>query len=171
MTLNLRKEFKNLLKEDGWNIYLQRRSGPGKNEFSNILEIHTVRDNFSSLVAAAHLKEEQEEGITVVPHNVFYFLWDVAPGEGDRIYEEFPNQADNATLWLIDYTKPFRGFGGEIIYWGCGVTREHENNSVRYQELYVPPTPEEPEPDIPWDGGSAANPGIDGFVDGGDASG
>jgi hypothetical protein len=133
MTINLRTEFLQVLKDSGWNIYLQRRTNDtGKNQFTNTLEIHTVRNRFGSSSVATGLAREQPEGVGVSPDNIFYFKWDVNPGEGDRIYEEMPNQTSNTAVWLIDYAQPFRGFDGQIVYWICGCTREElpQNSTV-----------------------------------------
>ncbi len=160
--INLRQEFLNLLKEDGWNVYLQRRSSDDEWGFSNILEKHLIRNRFASSASATRRAQEQDEGVSVSADNVFYFRWDVNPGEGDRIYEQFPNQATGQVVWLIDYSQPFRGTGGAIIYWVAGCTREDtsKNSTVR---------PEIVRPDIPrriWDGGNVDEP-YDDAVDGG----
>lgn len=124
MAINLRLEFESMLKSNGWNIFLQRRTSDGKPTYSTTLEKHTVRNRFASSASATGLARERAEGVNVEVDNVFYFKWDVNPGEGDRIYEEFPNQRTSTTVWLIDYAQPFRGVNGEIVYWVVGATRE-----------------------------------------------
>lgn len=151
MTISLRDQFEGVLKKAGWNVYLQRRNG---DSFSDQLEFHTVRNNFGSTHGATSEAQEEEEGVAVTPDNVFYFKWDVNPGEGDRIYERFPNQVNNTAVWLIDYAQPFRGFKGEIIYWACGVTREYVNRVAASSVTpgAPAPTPGGSTPDI-LDGG------------------
>ena len=122
--INLRQEFLDVLRTSGWNVYLQRRTSDDEWQFSNVLEKHTIRNRFASSSSATGLAREQMEGIEVAVDNVFYFKWDANPGEGDRIYEEFPNQQSKVAVWLIDYCQPFRGFGGQVIYWVAGCTRE-----------------------------------------------
>lgn len=124
MTINLRNEFLQVLKTSGWNVYLQRKDKT-TGKYPNKLEYHTVRNNFSGSLVGH--RAEDAEGVNSTSDNIFYFMHDVNPSVGDRIYEEMPNEKDNTQRWLVDWAQPFRGFSGEIVYWGVGVMEDEED--------------------------------------------
>lgn len=121
MALSPRGKMDQILKEWGHNVILQRRVD---DEFVNTLERHTVRHMYPANRGLPQVAEEEPEGIVHNADMIYYFRYDANPAEGDRIYEEDPN---GKTTWLIDYSLPMRGRGGQIVYWVAGVTRENPN--------------------------------------------
>lgn len=67
------------------------------------------------------------EGLTNTSQRTYYFLPDVNPYEGDRIYESEERTEDKQSIWSIDQVVGMRGVRGEIIYWIAGVTRIKPN--------------------------------------------
>lgn len=129
--MDLRAEFREILKNYGHNILLQRREDPhatpGNPIYSNTLEQHTVRYTFNPSGSSSVLmgiRQEQSEGIAHDFEKIYYFMHDVFPREGDRIYENLEGFPNELNTFLIDYAAPMRGANGRIEYWACSVLRE-----------------------------------------------
>lgn len=127
---DMRRVIYNIMRNFGHDVFLQRRLPDSRTgqysdpNFTTKLERHTVRDMIPSSTQLAGTADEQEEGVVTTVDVVFWFLWDVAPKQGDRIYEEDPRYVQRQSTWLLDYAHPMRGNRGRIEYWSCGATRE-----------------------------------------------
>lgn len=132
--MDVRGTFSAVLRKWGHDIILQRKIRPAANSgifgleqnhgFTEKLERHTVRRRYARTARLPYNYNENPEGWTHDPTQIYYFKWDVNPGEGDRIYEEDPSQPGGYTTWLISEIFGERGKGGRIEYWICGVLRE-----------------------------------------------
>ena len=91
--VDLHRSFKNLLREYGFDVLLQRRkddvpSGPHPLPvFENTLERHTVRSTYARSANLAKTATEEEEGLIGGVDIVFYFRAEVKPREDDLIVE------------------------------------------------------------------------------------
>jgi hypothetical protein len=127
---DLRRTLHGILRDYGHNVYLQRRvanvtNGPYvEPRYTERLEKHTVREMIPSTVQLANILEEQTEGNVTTVDKVYWFMWDVNPKKGDRIYDDRPTGRE---IYTIDYAYPYRGQKGRIEYWGAGVTRAVPN--------------------------------------------
>lgn len=137
--IDLRKEFENIMRRWGHNVYLQRRIYDHRDDipeddyittnfYSKTLEKYTVRYTFAGRkTALTSVAEERIEGIVHSADRVYYFPFFAAPGEGDRIYQSDPRNTDKVETYLIDFALPHRGRRGRIEYWSVGATRESPN--------------------------------------------
>jgi hypothetical protein len=127
-----------VLKNYGHDILLQRRVPGCTSEWQSQLERHTVRHMYPSVRGAPQIAQEHPEGMTHVVDMVYYFRFDAAPKEGDRIYEIDPRYEGSSpsrinvgghgqTTWVIDYAIAMRGKAGKVEYYIAGVTREEPN--------------------------------------------
>lgn len=127
---DLRKTMHGMLRDYGHDVLLQRRkpqeyNGPHPEvEYEATLERHTTRSVFGRSAGAAGVADERPEGLVHSVDMVYYFLWDVDPQDGDRIYEMDERFVNKQSTWVIDYAYPMRGKGGRVEYWVAGVTRE-----------------------------------------------
>lgn len=130
---DLRKSIKGLLSTHGHNIYLQRLTSETTPDphpqkiWSDTLEKHTVRHRYPSNSNLPHVMQTQEEGLIHNVDMIYYFLYDVNPREGDRIYEMDERFKQKLSTLLIEYALPMKGFGGRIEYWVIGAIREVPN--------------------------------------------
>ena len=126
-TTDLRKTVENILKRWGHNILLQRVQSIHDGEepdYTTILERHTVRHMYPANRGLPGIAQEMPEGVTYDCEMIYYFMWDVNPASGDRIYEELERYPNNLNVWLIDFALPMRGVKGRIEYWVVGASRE-----------------------------------------------
>jgi hypothetical protein len=138
-----RADFEYILRVFGHDVYLQRRlddeSAIGQYRqvrWSDRLEKHTIREMNSSSMNMAGLVQERAEGVETEYDRVYWFKWDVNPDQGDRIYDGIPetyidnagqkNVRINGQTYTIDLAYPFRGEGGRVEYWACGVSKEED---------------------------------------------
>ena len=121
--MSMRSDFQAILKEYGHDIYLQRKIGSGPESYSNVLEKHTVRFTIGIHRALTQAQDEAVEGILNTTDRSYYFMYDVKPFEGDRIYDYVDRAPNDQEVWVIDSTVGMRGEGGQIVHWICGVTR------------------------------------------------
>ena len=127
--MNLRSEFDAILREWGHDVLLQRRINPFEEEnretmFSNTLEKWTVRHRLPSNASLPNAQNEAAQGIMHEVDMLYYFSHEAVPREGDRIYEETEGFPDDFITWIISYSLPMKGKGGELVYWVVGVIRE-----------------------------------------------
>jgi len=125
--MNLRGEVSAILNQWGHNILLQRRIDPfngEEREYSNTLERWTVRHRYPSNASLANVQNEALQGVIHEVDMIYYFTYDAAPREGDRIYENIETFPSDQTTWLVSYSLPMRGRKGRIEYWAVGVIRE-----------------------------------------------
>lgn len=139
---NLRKTLDIILRKYGHDIYLQRKDftihpqGPhqirNNQGYRKELEKHTVRNRFPITTGMSNVISEKLEGLAHNVDMIYYFRHDANPKEGDRIYEKDDRFKDRSiypgfATYIISYTVPNRGRGGEIAYWIAGVKREEPN--------------------------------------------
>lgn len=140
MARDIRKEIHALLRDWGHDILLQRRvlesqSGiyalADNNGFSTSLERWTVRHYVPRSSTFMNAMMSEMEGLDINGDRLYFFSWDAAPKEGDRIYEEDPrydkvttDAQKYASTFIIDYAQPMRGKGGRIEFWVVGCSRE-----------------------------------------------
>lgn len=134
MNIDLRATMQATLRRWGHDILLQRRVHPEKfrgpfaleeNEgYNERLERHTVRRRYARTARLPYNAVENDEGWTHDPTQIYYFKWDVNPGEGDRIYEHDEAVPNKYTTWLISEVFAERGLGGRVEFWTVGVLRE-----------------------------------------------
>ena len=136
---DLRTVFTQIVSQWGTNVLLQRRTyrtGEGiysqplpdpedQRYWSPKLERYTVRMTFAGRrLSLSDTMEARPEGwIHTVPI-LFYFPWDAAPSEGDRIYvkdDRFPN---SLTTFIVTYSSAEYGRFGEVAYYAVGSIRE-----------------------------------------------
>jgi len=136
---DMRAVFKQIVAQWGINVLLQRRiyrTGEGlyslpqpdpqdQRFWTPQLEKYTVRMTFAGRrLSLSDTMEARPEGwIHTVPI-LFYFPWDAAPAEGDRVYvqdERFPN---NLTTFIISYSSAEYGRYGQVAFYTCGTIRE-----------------------------------------------
>ena len=122
--ISIEKTFAKLLREWGYDVYIQRKMSNGN--YSNQLEKVTTRSVFQNGKNNTQAKQEQNEGIEINSEVVYYFESNVNPQEGDRIYEQLPNAHKKQTIYIIDAASPLRGRLGKISYWSVGATREKQ---------------------------------------------
>lgn len=122
--INIEKTFAKILREWGYDVYLQRKLANGN--YSSQLERVTTRSVFQNGRQNTQAKQEQDEGVEINSEVVYYFEADVNPQEGDRIYEMLPNSHQKQTIYVIDTASPLRGRLGRISYWSVGATREKQ---------------------------------------------
>jgi PAS domain-containing protein len=124
---SMQAKFKGILQRYGHNILLQRRTQDANPTYSDTLERHTVRFSIYNARTLPHLQVEKAEGLINTAQRVYYFMAEVNPWEGDRIYEEEFRTPDKQSVWVIDQAVPMRGINGEVIYWYAGATRIRPN--------------------------------------------
>lgn len=139
---DLRKSFRNIQRKYGHNILLQRKdlaveaSGIYRDQdnrgYRKELERYTVRmqpvsKSNANLIQAA---QEQMEGVVTNVDMIFFFQWNAAPKEADRIYVEDDRYKVPGSkkyygyeLYVIDYAVGHRGLGGRIEFWTVGANR------------------------------------------------
>lgn len=140
MARDLRKVLAGLLRSWGHDVLLQRRvlnaqSGiyalADNNGFATKLERWTVRHTLKRETMLPSSMQANMEGLAIKVDLIYYFTWEAAPKEGDRIYE--PDQRYDPTLtdsqssyttYIIDYAVPMRGIGGRVEFWVVGCSRE-----------------------------------------------
>jgi hypothetical protein len=132
MPLNLKKDFKSILRRYGHDIYLQRILNPevGNEEFeySNKLEKWTVYSVMpGGSIGITHVQDEANEGVVYNADMVFYMQPEVSPISGDRIYEQWDRLPQNQVLYTVDFAYPERGLGGNIVYWIVGCSKVSPN--------------------------------------------
>jgi hypothetical protein len=122
--INLEKTFKKILQNWGYDVYIQRIIANGN--YKETLERVTTRSVFPGGVINSRSSNEDEEGINVTSDITYYFESAINPKEGDRIYENLPNDFEKQTIYVIDTCSPMRGKGGKITYWIAGASREKQ---------------------------------------------
>lgn len=126
---DMQAKMKAIILKYGHDIYLQRRSEntKGKPVYADDIEKHTVRFSIYNNRTLPNVQQEQLEGLVNTSSRVYYFLYEVNPYEGDRIYEDDPRNEKHQSVWQIDAAVPMRGIGGQIIYWVAGCSRIRPN--------------------------------------------
>lgn len=122
--INLEKSFQKLLRDWGYDVYIQRKMANGN--YSNQLERVTTRSVFQNGRINTQAKQEQQEGIEINSEVVYYFESNINPQEGDRIYETLPNAYSKQTIYVIDTASPNRGRMGKISFWTVGASKEKQ---------------------------------------------
>lgn len=121
--INTKRVFRNILKEWGHDILLQRRLSDD-NMYSDVLERVTTRHVTAASRYLASSKEEQREGVIINSDRVYYFESEINPKSGDRIYEGSLSFLEDYVLYVLEECYPVRGRYGKIEYWMCGATKE-----------------------------------------------
>lgn len=121
--INAERSFRNILRQYGHDILLQRRLSDDF-IYSENLERITTRSRIGRMSELVHMQDEAFEGVTSNVDLIYYFESNVNPKQGDRIYENNISSIDDASMFLIDFALPIRGRMGKISYWICGATRE-----------------------------------------------
>jgi hypothetical protein len=121
--IDLKKNFRKILREWGHDVSIQRKLKNGN--YSQTLEKYTTRHVGQTGTRNATSAQEGLEGINANYDMVYYFEAEVAPREGDRIYEDLGmGIVRDYTIYTIDISTPVRGRMGKIVYWIVGATRE-----------------------------------------------
>jgi hypothetical protein len=120
--INLERSFNNILKNWGYDVYIQRKLANGN--YSNDLERVTTRSVFPGGNTLAHSAQEEIEGVMIDSDVTYFFEGNVNPQEGDRVYENWPNDGNIQVFYTIDTSVPLRGRRGKIVYWRTGATRD-----------------------------------------------
>lgn len=130
----MRREFDNILRRYGHDVYLQRAIQPtnfwtdndrqSDIEYKSDLEIHTVRFSLKNNTPLSTAREEAIEGLLNTHDRIYYFRYDANPFENDRIYEIEPRPRDRQKVFVIDAAVPMYGIGGNLVYWVCGATSD-----------------------------------------------
>lgn len=122
-------EFNKIISQYGHDIVLQRKNLGDKNqiEYSDELEIHTVRHATHASRALPNVQKELFEGIRNTSDRIYYFRSEAIPFEGDRIYELDPRTKDGLQIFEVDQALALRGLNGDIDYYVVGVTRYRPN--------------------------------------------
>jgi hypothetical protein len=121
--INAKRVFQKILKEWGYDIFLQRRLSDDF-VYEDTLERYTTRSVYPRNISLAKAQEEMPEGVITNSDLIFYFEANVNPKPGDRIYEESFNSLEQSVMYKIDDAYPVRGRFGEVNYWIVGATRE-----------------------------------------------
>jgi len=122
--ISISRAFKNVLKEWGHDVLIQRRLDDDFN-YSSRFERVTTRHMYPANSDLVNLLRENSEGTSAdAVEMIYYFESNVNPKTGDRIYENIDVDASKPTIFLIDYAIPMRGRFGKIEYWVAGVTKE-----------------------------------------------
>jgi len=121
--INTKSIFKNILRQWGHDVLLQRRlSDDGM--YSDKFEKVTTRHVTAASRYLASTKEEQIEGLLVGSDRIYYFESSVNPKTGDRLYEESLSNLEDYSLFLIEECYPVRGRSGRIDFWTVGASKE-----------------------------------------------
>lgn len=114
-----RQQFDWILKHWGKDIILQRRGRDG--EYTNTLELHTVRISVATSMTLFRGLTYKTEGETVDAGWTFYFRHDADPRVADRIYEHDRRLTDvdmgQQVLYDITDSYPVKGRTGEIAFY------------------------------------------------------
>lgn len=117
------KTFRKVLKDWGHDVFIQRIL-PNGNHSKN-LERVTTRQVSQSGASNANSMGQFDEGININYDAVYYFEAEIAPKEGDRIYEDISSKNHrNYTMYVIQASSPVRGRHGKVLYWTVGASRE-----------------------------------------------
>lgn len=118
-----KRTFEKILREWGHDILLQRVLENGN--FSPVMERVTVRNIGQSGLSNTKARKELEEGIVTDYDGIYYMQAEIAPKEGDRIYEAYSAKVGSKyTIFIIDSVTPVRGRFGEVVFWVVGATRK-----------------------------------------------
>lgn len=121
--INVQRTFKNILRQWGHDVYIQRKLNNGN--YSEKYELITVRAVPQSGIKNAKSLTEDDNGLYLQYDSVYYCEPDILPKEGDRLYEDYSSQINVAqSRFLIEAVTPVRGRGGKVEYWVIGATRE-----------------------------------------------
>lgn len=120
--IDLERAFHRIMKRWGYDVYIQRKLINGN--YSNDLERVTTRSVFPNGNTLAHSAQEEVEGVMIDSDVTYFFASDVNPQEGDRVYENWPQDGNIQIFYTIDTSVPVRGRGGKIVYWRSGGTRD-----------------------------------------------
>lgn len=121
--INAKKVFRQILREWGHDVLLQRRLS-NDNIFSDKLERITTRHSTTASRYFSSAKQEDKEGIKINSDRVYYFESEVNPKSGDRIYEGSFSNLQDYILYVLEECYPVRGRYGKVDYWMCGATKE-----------------------------------------------
>jgi len=123
--INLGKTFKNILREWGHDVLIQRRLDD-KFNYSSRFERVTTRHMYPANSDIVNLLRENSEGTSPdAVEMIYYFEGRINPRTGDRIYENIEGHRNPDSVFLIDYAVPMRGRFGKVEYWVVGATREN----------------------------------------------
>ncbi len=141
MAIDLRKEIKKILTENGWPVLLQRTHRQmrcrcfnsvtqeadskcpyclGKGWVSTIERHLTRSDGATQIVSNPNLQETTPQGKVWITALNFYFMYNVAPKVGDMIYEVGwmgLKPTNLIAVYEINNILPHRGDRGRIEYY------------------------------------------------------
>jgi len=121
--INVKKTFRQILKQWGHDVYLQRILSNGN--YSEQLERITTRQLGQTGALNANSVQEMPPGLFTKYDAVYYFEDTVNPKEGDMIYESISVKINkSSTRFRVDTATAIRGRLGKIDYWIVGATRE-----------------------------------------------
>lgn len=121
--INAKKVFKQILRQWGHDVLLQRRLSDD-NIYSDKLERVTTRHANAASRYLASTKEEEIEGLSINSDRIYYFESEVNPKPGDRVYEGSFSLLEDYVLYVLEECYPVRGRYGKVEYWMCGATKE-----------------------------------------------
>jgi hypothetical protein len=121
--INAKRVFRNILREWGHDILLQRRLSDD-NIYSEKLERITTRHSTTASRFLSSAKQEEREGVVINSERVYYFESEINPKPGDRVYEGSFSSLQDYTLYVLEDCYPVRGRYGKVEYWMCGATKE-----------------------------------------------
>jgi len=123
--INPRRVFRNILREWGHDVLLQRRLS-NDNIYSEKLERVTTRHSTTASRYFASAKQENKEGVMINSERVYYFESNINPKSGDRVYEGSFDTLQDYILYVLEECYPVRGRYGQVEYWMCGATKEEQ---------------------------------------------
>lgn len=121
--INTKRVFRNILKEWGHDVLIQRRLSDD-NQYSDVLERVTTRHTTTASRFLASSQQEEMEGVVINSDRIYYFESEVNPKSGDRVYEGSFSLLENYVLYVLEECYPARGRYGKVEYWICGATKE-----------------------------------------------
>jgi len=122
--ISISRAFKNVLKEWGHDVLIQRKLDDDFN-YSSRFERVTTRHMYPANSDLVNLLKENSEGVAAdAVEMIYYFEAKINPKTGDRIYENIDVDPSKTTIFLVDYAIPMRGRFGKIDYWVVGATKE-----------------------------------------------
>lgn len=125
--INTKRVFRNILREWGHDVLLQRRLSDD-NVYCEKLERVTTRHTTASSRFLSSSKQENMEGTMINSDRVYYFESEVNPKPGDRVYEGSFSELHDYVLYELEDCYPVRGRRGEVQYWICGSTKEEQTS-------------------------------------------
>lgn len=125
--INTKRVFRNILREWGHDILLQRRLS-NDNIYSEKLERITTRYTTTASRFLPSSKDENIEGTIINSDRIYYFESEVNPKPGDRVYEGSFSELHDYVLYELEDCYAVRGRYGKVEYWICGATKEEQTS-------------------------------------------